>query len=59
MHNRASIGETTATSIHLHVELLYLKARWQAESVLLAPLDDRGIRAFLYPLDIIKACLLL
>lgn len=59
MHIKASISETTATSIHLHVELLYLKARWQAESVLLAALDDRGIGAVLYPLDTIKACLLL
>lgn len=54
MHVQASVGETTVPSIHLHEELLYLKARQQAGSVLLAALDDTGIRAFLYPLDTIK-----
>lgn len=54
MHIQAWTGETTVLSIHLHVGLLYLKSRWQVGSVLLAALDDTGIRAFLYPLDTIK-----
>lgn len=54
MHIQASIDETTVPSIHLHAELLYLKARRQAGSVLLAALDDTGTRAFLYPLDTIR-----